>query len=162
MPPEKRVPLIDKTGCRLELGECFQDHTAELKEMYDGFGQLAIAQGLPPIGKENRHRWVEGLLACGENFVVWDGDKIAGHSSLIADLEKRDSEFIIFVAEAYRHRGLGNGLTRAALDRARELDLKEVWLTVESFNFRAIKLYRKVGFEFADKGGQERSMVLRL
>jgi GNAT superfamily N-acetyltransferase len=162
MPPEKRVPIIDKTGCRLELGECSKDYTAELKEMYDGFGQLALAQGLPPIGKENRHRWVERLLECAENFVVWDEGKIVGHSALIADLSLRDGEYIIFVAEAYRHRGLGNGLTHAALDRARELKLTAVWLTVESFNFRAIKLYRKTGFEFADKGGQERSMVLRM
>ncbi len=162
MSAETRVPLLDKTGCELELGQCSQEYEAELKEMYDGFGQLALAQGLPPIGRENRHRWVQSLLECAENFVVWDGLKIVGHSALIVDLAKKDAEFIIFVADNYRHRGLGSGLTRAAIDRARELGVTDVWLTVESFNFRAIKLYRKVGFEFADKGGQERSMVLRL
>ncbi|MEW6350842.1 MAG: GNAT family N-acetyltransferase [Thermodesulfobacteriota bacterium] len=162
MSPETRIPLLDKTGCVLELGECGHEHEAELKEMYDGFGQLALAQGLPPIGKENRHRWVQALLECADNFVVWDGPKIVGHVALIVDHARRDGEYIIFVADNYRQRGLGSGLTRAAIERARELELTAVWLTVESFNFRAIKLYRKAGFEFADKGGQERSMVLRL
>ncbi len=162
MSASTRFPLLDKTGCELELGECSREHEAELREMYDGFGQLAIAQGLPPIGRENRHRWVQAMLECAENFVVWDGPKIVGHSALIVDQARKDGEYIIFVADNYRHRGLGSGLTRAAIDKARELDVTAVWLTVESFNFRAIKLYRKAGFEFADKGGQERSMVLRL
>ncbi len=42
------------------------------------------------------------------------------------------------------------------------MGLKSIWLTVEALNFRAIKLYKKMGFEFADSGERERTMILEL
>jgi RimJ/RimL family protein N-acetyltransferase len=57
---------------------------------------------------------------------------------------------------------LGTELTAVAVQKARELGLKRLWLTVEAFNFRAIRVYRKVGFQFCDEGERERTMVLGL
>lgn len=144
------------------MGECGSEIFAALARMYDQFSRMAVSQGLPPPKEEIRHKWIEGLLAGAKNFVALDGDEVVGHSALIPDMERKDGEYIIFVSEAYRNRGVGTELTAIAVKKARELGLDLIWLTVESFNFRAIKLYRKTGFIFTDQGERERTMVLRL
>jgi ribosomal protein S18 acetylase RimI-like enzyme len=49
-----------------------------------------------------------------------------------------------------------------AIQQAKALGLRSVWLTVESDNFKAIKLYKKMGFQFCDAGLSERKMALRI
>lgn len=149
-------------GTPFEVGECGIEIFSALAEMYDRFSRMAVSQGLPPPKEEIRHKWIEGLLADARNFVAIHEDEVVGHSALIPDVEKNDGEYIIFVSEAFRNRGVGTELTSVAVKKARELGLGLIWLTVESFNFRAIKLYRKTGFVFTDQGERERTMVLKL
>jgi RimJ/RimL family protein N-acetyltransferase len=92
---------------------------------------------------------------------MWIENKIVGHSALICDLDKNDGEYIIFVA-AFRNRGLGSELTAMAVQKARHMGLKTLGLTVESYNFRAIRVYRKVGFKFREEDELERTMTLCL
>jgi ribosomal protein S18 acetylase RimI-like enzyme len=130
--------------------------------MYDRFEPKAITQGLPPAGEKGRREWIDGLLNAGMNFVARDEREIVGHASVLMDPERNSGEYLIFVDHRIRNRGLGAGLTRAAIDRAAEMGVREIWLTVEALNFRAIKLYRKMGFCFCDSGERERTMVLNL
>ena len=130
--------------------------------MYDLFEPKRALQGLPPENSEARQEWIKGLLENGENFLIWEDDEVVGHSALLPDFKKKDAEFIIFVREAYRSRGLGTVLTEAAIARARELGLTDIWLTVESHNLRAIGLYKKCNFKFHGTGSWERTMLLRL
>ena len=162
MAPGNRLWRVDKAGTPFEVAECGSDDYCALLKMYDQFSRMGGSQGLPPPKKEIRHQWVERLLAQAMNFAAIHGGEIVGHSALILDMEKNDGEYIIFVSEAFRNRGVGTELTAIALKKARELGLDLIWLTVESFNFRAIKLYRKTGFVFTDQGERERTMVLRL
>ncbi|MFC1834775.1 GNAT family N-acetyltransferase [Thermodesulfobacteriota bacterium] len=162
MAPAKRFKGVDREGACFEAELCEEGHFSALTEMYDSFPEMALAQGLPPPQKEGRHRWVKHLVDNAMNFVVWEEGKAVGHSALIVDLQRGDGEYIIFVRDSFRHRGLGTHLTAMALEHGRSMGLSEIWLTVESFNFRAMKLYRKVGFEFADQGTRERTMVFRL
>jgi RimJ/RimL family protein N-acetyltransferase len=158
----ERKTIVDKIGQELELRSCSTvDHWA-LADMYDCFVPKAITQGLPPINAEARFCWVKNLLMNGENFAVWDAGRVVGHSSMIADISAGDAEYLIFVDGRYRNRGLGTELTCIAVDRAREMGLKSIWLTVEALNFKAIKLYKKMGFEFSDSGERERTMILEL
>jgi ribosomal protein S18 acetylase RimI-like enzyme len=154
--------LVDKTGCPFLIGECGREQLADLAEMYDTFSPKAISQGLPPSDDETRQGWVRGLVERGVNFAVWMESKIVGHSALICDLDKMDGEYIIFVVAPCRNRGLGSELTAMAVEKARNMGLNTLWLTVESYNFRAIRVYRKVGFEFRDEGELERTMALCL
>ncbi|HMK36189.1 MAG TPA: GNAT family N-acetyltransferase [Desulfomonilaceae bacterium] len=156
------LPYVDKTGSAFRIGECGEEHTADLQEMYDTFSPKAISQGLPPANDKIRYDWVRRMLDRGINFAAWMESKIVGHSALICDLDKRDGEYIIFVTAAYRNRGLGSELTRMTVDKARNMGLTTLWLTVESYNFRAIHVYRKVGFAFCDEGELERTMILCL
>lgn len=154
--------LVDKTGCAFLIGECGREHLADLLEMYDAFTPKSISQGLPPSDDQTRHDWVRGLVGRGVNFAVWVESKIVGHSALICDLDKKDGEYIIFVVAPCRNRGLGSELTAMAVQKAINMGLNTLWLTVESYNFRAIRVYRKVGFEFRDEGELERTMALCL
>jgi RimJ/RimL family protein N-acetyltransferase len=157
-----RVERMDKMGCPFEVRCCTIEHLPELSDMYDKFSPKAISQGLPPTSPEQCRKWVKRLLETGENFMAWQDGKAVGHCALMVDRQREDGEYIIFVDQPYRNRGLGTELTAIAVQRARELELKRLWLTVEAFNFRAIRVYRKVGFQFCDEGERERTMVLGL
>ncbi len=153
---------LDKRGSPFEVAACTEKDRAALVEMYECFTPKGVSQGLPPTLAETRREWVDRLCAQGENFLAWCGERVVGHACLIPDLARGDAEFLIFVSQEYRNRGLGAELTRMAVEKARALGLAGIWLTVEAFNFRAIALYKKFGFEFCDECDKERTMILKL
>ena len=57
---------------------------------------------------------------------------------------------------------MGKGLTRVAIQKAKDLGIKVVWLTVDAYNFKAVRLYKKFGFEFCKdySSTSERLMTL--
>ena len=162
MEPETRLTCVDKKGCSFELGVCSEEDFSCLLEMYELFSSRPVSQGLPPASPEGLRNWIQGLLEAGKNILAWRDDKVVGHVAIIPDYVKGDCEFLIFVNPSCRNQGIGAELTRLALEHAKRLDLKLVWLTVEMYNFRAIKLYRKFQFEFCDSGECERTMLLKL
>jgi len=162
MDAETRVHRIDKLGSPFDAGYANIRQLDELTMMYDAFFPKSVSQGLPPSDEGARRQWVHKLLTSGENFLSWSEGKVVGHCALVTDLERGDAEYIIFVDQPYRNRGIGTELTRLALARAKELGLTTLWLTVEAFNFRAVRLYRRAGFQFVDEGERERTMVLHL
>ena len=153
---------VDKLGASFEIGECGDECFLPLIEMYDGFSRTDLTQGLPPPDKKARDFWVEMLLKSAKNFLAWQEGRVIGHSSIIPDTRRGDAEFIIFVSQPFRNRGVGSELTVLALQKAKELGLQKVWLTVEFVNFRAMGLYHKTGFQLVNHAGRERIMVLEL
>jgi RimJ/RimL family protein N-acetyltransferase len=162
MAPGDRIACTDKTGNPFELEQCGMECAGQLLDMYNDFVPMGESQGLPPISAAERERWVLRLLDEARNFVAWQEGKIAGHCALIPDPARLECEYIIFVSRGARNKGLGRQLTEMAVRLAQSLEWKRIWLTVESYNFRAIKLYRRTGFQFVDEGGRERTMVLGL
>ena len=161
MAPEA-ITCRDKTGRCYLLACCGPEACQPVLEMYDCFDPMPASQGLPPRDHDARLTWLRGVMEGGESFIVKDGDRVVGHAVLTPDWERKEAEFIIFVSKPYRNRGLGTQLTRRAIARARELGLRRIWLEVESFNFPAVKLYRKCGFQFAGPCECGRKMVLDL
>ncbi len=158
----KFTTFVDKQGDRFHLGPYACEDREALTEMYDCFTPKAITQGLPPTNAQARHEWIAYLIDAGENFLAWLGGRVVGHSCLIPESGRRQGEYVIFVDQPYRNRGLGTALTRLAIQRAEEMKMEAVWLTVEALNFKAVKLYKKIGFVFCDSGERERTMILRL
>lgn len=154
--------MIDKSGRRLDLSYGTWADLQAIVDMYERFNPKAITQGLPPIDEVARLTWIEKLLRSGENFLAWQEGEIIGHASLVADEHGENGEYVIFVNQTYRNAGLGTELTLMMVEKAQQLGLKSIWLTVEALNFRAIKLYKKVGFVFCDSGERERTMMLVL
>ncbi len=159
---QKRTEWTDKTGTPLGISQGTLEDRPSLMEMYDAFTLKGLYQGLPPTDPEIRGHWVTHLLCTADNFLAWHGSKVIGHAALMLGKERNDAEFVIFIHSSYRNRGLGKKLTSMAVEKARELGLKAVWLTVEAFNFRAVSVYRKCGFVFLDTGEPERQMRIEM
>ena len=123
---------------------------------------MAISQGLPPAKQEVRDEWIVRLAEFGRNCLAWADGEPVGHSAVIPDFNRGDGEYIVFVREPYRNRGIGTALTELTLELSRSIGLTRVWLTVEAFNFRAIRLYLNAGFTLVDEFERERTMILRL
>ena len=158
----KRATRIDKSGKPFEIGMSCAEDFSSLCEMYRMFSPKPASQGLPPEDPEICHSWVKKLLEIGENLLAWRGDSVIGHAALIPDREGRSGEFVIFVDQDHRNLGVGTELTRLTLEKSRQLGLDSVWLTVSITNFIAIKLYRKLGFEYCDRDSYERVMSIKL
>lgn len=133
-----------------------------LLRMYDAFHSDGKAQGLPPSEPDVRSRWVRLCLETGVNLLVWLEHEVVAHACLFPDMERKDAEYLIFVRQPFQHLGVGKRLTELSLEKARQLDLRTIWLTVESFNFKAIRLYKRYGFVSCEEGRTERTMILRL
>jgi ribosomal protein S18 acetylase RimI-like enzyme len=158
------MPLIDKKGGAFEVKAYSREDHVCLERMYDRFTPKAKFQGMPPFSKEVRDPWLRRLIENGHNFLAWSGEAVIGHVVILPDFTQRDAEYLIFVSQDHRGRGVGKALTLAAIERARTLDLNNVWLTVDAYNFRAIRLYQKVGFRSCEDydATTERMMVLYL
>lgn len=155
---------LDKRGSPFEVrGYRTEDHS-RLAEMYDSFYPKAKFQGMPPLEERVRQKWLEKLLDSGENFLAWQEDKVVGHVVVLPDFNRGDAEYLIFVSQSNRGYGVGTELTRKAIERARTLGLKRIWLTVDAYNFRATRLYKKFGFQFCERSesASERMMLLQL
>jgi ribosomal protein S18 acetylase RimI-like enzyme len=157
-----RTECFDKLGRSFEIARAQSDDHPALVRMYDLFEPKAVTQGLPPANEKSRFIWVNGLLKDGVNFLAWKECNVVGHSSLIPDHSGESGEYLIFVNHEFRNQGLGTQLTRYALSEALLNGMSTIWLTVEALNFRAIKLYKKIGFTFCDSGERERTMILHL
>jgi len=158
----EKIRCVDRFGWHFELAEIDSRGLPDLVEMYGRFSPRAISQGLPPAHDRDLRQWIDKLIAKAMNFVAWQDGQPVGHAAIVHDLDRLDGEYIVFVIQPYRNRGLGSALTALAMDKARAVGLKCVWLTVEAYNFRAIKVYRKAGFRFSDEGERERTMFLGL
>lgn len=158
----KRISCKDKAGIDFEVGPIGKDQRELLRDMYDGFDPKSVSQGLPPYNQRTRWLWIDDLLQKADNFALWNGDQIVGHSVMVPVLSNKEGEFLIFLSKEFRDRGLGAALGRLALGRAKELNLARVWLDVEAYNFTAINLFKKLGFKFHGRRDIERVMVLEL
>jgi RimJ/RimL family protein N-acetyltransferase len=156
----KRVIKTDKFGEPFDIGRCDACDLSFLLEMYSNFSPKPASQGLPPLDAEVCHNWLKRLFAIGLNFLAWQNERVIGHAALIPDLDGKSVEFIIFVDQNHRNLGIGTELMRLTLEEARELGFQSVWLSVETSNFIAIKLYLNFSFEFCDMDSCERIMLL--
>jgi RimJ/RimL family protein N-acetyltransferase len=158
----KRITRTDKSGGLFGMGTCCSEDFPFLLEMYNNFCPKPASQGLPPEDSETCQNWVKNLFEIGENFLAWRGESVIGHVSLVPDRQGKSCEFVIFVEQDHRNIGIGTELTRFALEKSSQLGYDSIWLTVSVSNFIAIKLYKKLGFEYYDRDGSERLMNIKL
>lgn len=158
----KRIQCRDKEGVQFEIGLFDAGDMDSLLSMYSVFSPRPASQGLPPEKDETCRRWVIDLVHMSENVLAWRDETVIGHASVNPDYERGNSEFVIFVHQDFRGRGVGNELTGLIIDRAREMGIGVIWLTVDTRNYRAIRLYRKHGFGFIERDATECVMQLTL
>jgi ribosomal protein S18 acetylase RimI-like enzyme len=137
------------------------DDKEAIAEMYDGFDQEDRAQGIPPANPTRVRDWLDTLLGDGLNVAAWDGDRVAGHSTLVPDGEGA-YELAIFVLQDYQGAGIGRTLLEGMLGHGQAEEVECVWLSVERWNRRAIGLYETIGFENYGRERFEQEMSIRL
>ncbi len=150
----------DKAGGSYKISPSNATDFSLLLAMYCFFTPKPASQGLPPLNPEACHNWVRMLFKIGRNYCAWKNGMIIGHAALVPDPNGKSAEFIIFVDQNHRNLGIGTELMRVVLEDAKKLGFMSVWLTVETSNFIAIRLYRNFGFQFRDTDACERVMLL--
>jgi RimJ/RimL family protein N-acetyltransferase len=116
-----------------------------LEAMYIAFEPKRGAQGLPPQ-PEALKPWLGRVLATGEHLGVFVDGRLLGHLMLLPISDDR-VELANFLHQSIRNRGIGTGINRIALDVAREMGMRSVWLCVEPFNRAAVRSYERAGFK---------------
>jgi diamine N-acetyltransferase len=159
---QERLTLRDKFGNAFEIGISRTQECEALLEMYRTFFPRPASQGLPPEDPQTCRDWVKMLFGTGINSLAWRGDRVIGHIALIPNGSSRSGELVVFVDQGERNRGVGTQLLRFSLEEYGRRDFELVWLTVRLLNFVAIKLYRRLGFEFCDTDGYERVMAVKV
>ncbi len=158
----ERIIRTDKSGNPFEIGISHGEDFESLLEMYRTFSPKPATQGLPPEDPEICQNWVKTLSEIGVNSLAWRGNGVIGHVALIPNTNWKSGELVVFVDQKERNRGVGTELMRFSLEEFEQLGLELVWLTVRLLNFIAIKLYRKLGFDFCDMDSYERVMAIKL
>ncbi len=158
----ERISKTDKSGNSFQLGIYHAEDFSFLREMYRTFSPKPASQGLPPEDPETCENWLKILSGIALNALAWRGSNVIGHAALIPYVKMKSGELVVFVDQNHRNLGIGTELSQFILDKFRALDFESVWLTVRVSNFIAIKLYRRVGFEFCDTDHYERVMAMKL
>ncbi|HKL30496.1 MAG TPA: GNAT family N-acetyltransferase [Natrialbaceae archaeon] len=155
------ITFEDRDGRDVEIRAIGMDDKEAVAEMYDDFDQEDRAQGIPPANPTRVRDWLDTLLGDGLNVAAWDGDRVAGHSTLVPDGEGA-YELAIFVLQDYQGSGIGRRLLRAMLGYGQAEGVACVWLSVERWNRRAVGLYETIGFENYGRERFEQEMSIRL
>jgi diamine N-acetyltransferase len=121
---------------------------AALDEFYEIFEPKRAAQGLPPSGRDRVTRWLDGVLSEGVHMIAESDGELVGHGLLMPSGRPGVSEWAIFLAEEHRGHGIGTEMNRLAIEVARALGDRKLWLSVEPHNRPAVRSYEKVGYRF--------------
>jgi GNAT superfamily N-acetyltransferase len=121
------------------------DELEALYEMYDEWPRNKKSQGIPPITREQTREWLQDVLE-GVNTVAWHDGVAVGHAMLIPD-DTDECELAVFVRPRYQNAGIGTRLVEGVLAQGYRADIRNVWLTVGSWNEPALRLYQRLGFE---------------
>jgi GNAT superfamily N-acetyltransferase len=132
-----------------------------LVRMYKSFEPKRVAQGLPPPDLPRIAHWLDRLARKSLALLAWKEGRVVGHT-ILAPISDRAVEFTIFVHQDYREQGLGTVLSRHTLIWAAEIGFDTAYLTTEVSNFRALRLFRKLGFRTTSGFGDELEMILGL
>ena len=153
--------VLTRKGRKLELRACASADFPALVEMYAGFEPKRVAQGLPPPDVPRITGWLEHLRKNSYQLLAFDGAKIVGHT-ILCPIRLPEIEFTIFVHQDYREETLGTAMSELTLAWALELGFSKILLTTEFSNYRAIGLFRKLGFHTSSSYGDECEMVVDL
>ena len=132
-------------------------HCRAWKEAYAGLVDQAFLDGrTEEMSRQSAQRAFENGVS---TFVAKDGDRVVGFVDCGRyrgeDLRDTGEIYALYVLREYYGRGLGWALMDHALDALR--DYRQIALWVLSGNERAIRFYRRIGF---DLDGEKQILTL--
>jgi RimJ/RimL family protein N-acetyltransferase len=157
----KPTEIRTRKGRKLEVRAYSPEDFGALVEMYASFEPKRVAQGLPPPDVSRISQWLAQLKSKSYSLLAIDAKKIVAHT-ILCPISQTEVEFTIFVLQGYREEGLGTGISQLTLAWAAEVGFSKVLLTTEFTNYRAIGLFRKLGFSTTSSYGDECEMKVEL
>jgi len=154
--------IKDKRGRLIQIRPYDRLDLDALREMYDSFEPKGLECGLPPPDEKVRLSWVSYMVSELFNVLAVYRLRVVGHAALALCKTPLCPEYLVFVRKGFRNVGIGTALSEAMKSAAQEAQCKKVMLTVRTANTRAVKVFKKVGFEFCDSIDTCRDMELRL
>jgi RimJ/RimL family protein N-acetyltransferase len=157
-----KTQIKDKCGRVIDVRVYEAGDFGNLKAMYDAFEPKGLEAGLPPEDSQTRLKWLRNVTASLFNILALYEGRVIGHCAL--DLSCRPScpEYLIFIEKQFRNCGIGTKLSAIMRGVALEAGCEKIYLTVRTANTRAIKVFKRVGFEFRGNIEIERDMELNL
>jgi len=150
-----------KKGRELGVRSFNREDFGALVQMYKVFQPKRVAQGIPPPDVPRIAHWLDRLEQKSQSLLAWEGNKVIAHT-ILCPMPADSVEFTIFVHQDFREEGLGTALSRLTLDWAMQMGFAHAYLTTETSNFRALRLFRKLGFQTTSSYGDEVEMKLDL
>jgi GNAT superfamily N-acetyltransferase len=157
----KPVQVQTLKGRELEVRQFAREDFGALVQMYKSFEPKRVAQGIPPPDVPRIAHWLDRLEQKSQALMAWENRKVVAHT-ILCPMPADAVEFTIFVHQDYREEGLGTALSRHALDWALRMGFTHAYLTTEISNFRALRLFRKLGFQTTSSYGDEVEMKFDL
>ena len=156
-------PVMVQThqGRELEVRSFGREDFGALVQMYKSFEPKRVAQGIPPPDVPRIAHWLDRLEQKSQALLAWQGGKVVAHT-ILCPMPADAVEFTIFVHQDFRQEGLGTALSRHTLEWAVHMGYSHAYLTTETSNFRALRLFRKLGFQTTSSYGDEVEMKLDL
>jgi GNAT superfamily N-acetyltransferase len=155
------IPVLTRKGRELVVRPFGGDDFEALVRMYKSFEPKRVAQGIPPPDVPRIAHWLDRLAQKSEALLAWNDRAVVAHT-ILCPMPAGAVEFTIFVHQDYREEGLGTVLSRHTLAWAAQMEFSQAYLTTETSNFRALRLFRKLGFKTTSSYGDEIEMKLAL
>lgn len=129
-----------------------------LEALYtEGLWSKNGSRNAPTADQQERLREV---LRRGFNFVAEETGRLVAHLVLVRVGDS--GEMSVFVHPEFRRRGIGTALLRVALDQARDMDLRHVWLSVNSGDNAMCQTLSHLGFVVSRQTETSTMMALSL
>lgn len=157
----KPAAALTQKGRDLEIRAFSREDFGALVQMYKVFEPKRVAQGIPPPDVPRIAHWLDRLEQKSQSLLAWQGNRIVAHT-ILCPMPANAVEFTIFVHQDFREEGLGTAISRHTLKWAAGMGFAHAYLTTEVSNFRALRLFRKLGFLTTSSYGDELEMKLDL
>jgi len=155
------IEVRTRKGRALEVRAYGVQNFGPLVDMYAGFEPKRVAQGLPPPDVPRITRWLEQIQSKSHQLLAFDGEKIVAHT-ILCPIHLATAEFTVFVHQDHREEKLGTVMSQLTLAWASDMGFSKVLLTTEFSNYRAIGLFKKLGFRTKSFYGDECEMIVDL
>ncbi len=116
--------------------------------------------GSPPDDESQRGLWLRDMLHRGFNFVAEEEGQLVAHLSLIRVGDT--AQVSAFVHPDSRRRGIGSTLLRVAIDQARDMGLRHIWVAIPSGDRPLQDLLLQFGFSISARADEHADFVLTL
>ena len=157
----KPLTVQTQKGRELVVRPFSNQNFEALVRMYKAFEPKRVAQGIPPPDVPRIAHWLDQLTRKSQALLAWKDNVVVGHT-ILCPMPADAVEFTIFVHQDYREEGLGTVLSWHTLTLAMHMGFSQAYLTTEISNFRALRLFRKLGFQTTSSYGDEIEMKLDL